>query len=266
MKTSLSLLITFFIAIQLSAQCRIARIETSDSSNYCYFSYDKQGRIAIDKTIYKENGKNTIQETQFTYNTNDKVASVQMTINDTLFLLQNWVYQKDKLTDIFATKPQDSTFSHIKIYYNKKGQAIRHFIRRNNGDTISSTYEYAPQGWVKRRIQTSNLPQYNHIIESGWDENQPIVDEPYRTFFAGYAFQPGYGSKSPVEPLSVKGNVTKWTLYKRDKDGKLTKESEGETFDVKANQQGLWIENKFRGTWTKNAVITYRAFYEGCKN
>jgi hypothetical protein len=51
-----------------------------------------------------------------------------------------------------------------------------------------------------------------------------------------------------------------------DKDGHfVTKVEEDEVFDIKANAEGLWTENKWRNMMD-NKVITAYAFYEGCKN
>jgi hypothetical protein len=235
------------------------RIETSDTSRTTHYAYDKQGRIAIEKTIYKEGDT---WELRFFYDNKDKLISLRKVKNDTIVVIEEYVYKNNVLTQSFGVLPTDTlpVVGTGFFEYNPKGQLIHYAIKQTDGFTLSNSYEYAPEGWLKRwTCRTSK--DWNTVTDMIWDAHQTIIDEPYRLFFKDFPVM----NWRVIDPLSVKGNWKGSIQYKIESDGKLTKVEEDEVFDIKADAQGLWTENKYRNS-SNNKVVTCWAVYEGCKN
>jgi hypothetical protein len=264
-KTFLLLWVGFFIANSLFAQCRLVRIEMSDTSSTDYLSYDKLGRLAAYKSEFFAAGKINAYHHHFFYNEKDQLVSNQIWYNDTIVAIRNYRYDGDVMKGVYIITPKDSVLETGQLFYNERGQVNRFFSKKTNGDTFSVRYQYAPEGWLQKVTQQSNLPESCFIIENQWDANERIKDEPSFIFFAGYAISPMSRAVMPVEPLSVKGNLKSRAQYRINKENKVEKMDENEVFDLKANQEGLWIENKWRDV-LQNTVVTCRAIYEGCKN
>lgn len=259
-KLSLFILILSLLTNYLLAQCRIVRIETSDST-VTHYTYNQQGKVSAEKFISPER----TEESRFQYD-NNKLIGFQYWVNDTLVRTFQFVFTQNLLSHTFTTKGKANMpleFS-TQYYYNQKGQAIRCVRKIMDGDSIVNTYEYAPEGWVKRWTSISTDPNNSFRLDRYWDDNQKIVDDPMRLFFEGFPTTPGR-YPLPIEPLSVKGNWKKSIWYKMDKDGNFIKDMEEEIFDVKANKRGLWTGNKYRNS-DDNKVVTHEAFYEGCKD
>jgi hypothetical protein len=266
MKITLTALMALVMTIQLLAQCRLVRTEISDSSEMSYYFYDKQGRLSAEKMLIIINGKRNKSEFQYAYNAQNQLVTVIAYQNDTLIRLRNLIYVNNVPTQLISTYPVDTSMGIGTFFYNEKGQVVRYFEKSSKGnDSRSISYEYAPEGWLKRGISNATGESYTSLmIERIWDSEQKIIDDPSRIFFAGY---PLISSNFilPIDPLSVKGNPKFYIHYDKDKEGKFVKTMEGEVFDIKANSEGLWIENKFRSKGD-STVYTYHAFYEGCKN
>jgi hypothetical protein len=263
-KTTYLAFIIFLTALQLSAQCRLVRVDFSDTSNTIYYSYDTEGRLSM----LKENGvyKGTIYRSEFhyAYNEKGKLLTIRRLDNDTLSLIRDLIYDNDIVKQIYTAYPLDTMTTIGFLTYNEKGQVIRYYGKSSKGDTLTFSYEYAPEGWLKRYTHLHTQIESCGRVDIRWDANQKIADDPMRLFFAGCPINNYW--YIPVEPLSVKGNAKGYTRYSMDKDGHfVTKVEEGEVFDIKANAEGLWTENKFRNMM-ENKVITAYAFYEGCKN
>jgi YD repeat-containing protein len=252
-------------AFQLSAQCRLVRVESSDTSTTYRYYYDKLGRLSssINEGIYqKETYK---MQHHFAYNDKGKVVSVQAFYKDTLSNVKNYIYEGDKIKQVFFIDPKDTILERGQLFYNQQGQLSHYFCKKTNGDTISTQYEYAPKGWLKKVSQQSSKRENSFIWELNWDPNQDIIDEPSRIFFAGYPINPMAYMVYPIESLSIKGAWKSSVFYTINKEGKPLKDYDDEESDVKSNAEGLWIENKYRNS-SDNKIITLRAFYEGCKN
>jgi YD repeat-containing protein len=266
MKITITAFMALAMTVQLLAQCRLVRTENADSSEMSYFFYDKQGRLSAEQMITIMNGKRSKSEAQYAYNAQNQLVTIHAYTDDTLIRLRNLIYVNNVPTQMISTYPVDTSMGLGTFFYNEKGQVVRYFEKSSKGnDSRSISYEYAPEGWLKRGIINANGGLYTSwMIEHIWDSEQKIIDEPSRIFFAGYPLIPSSWI-FPIEPLSVKGNAKGYIQYNMDKEGKFVKTSEGEVFDIKANAEGLWIENKYRVKGDPT-VYTYRAFYEGCKN
>jgi YD repeat-containing protein len=264
MKITITALLALVMTVQLLAQCRLVRTENTDSSEVNYYFYDKQGRLSAEKNIVITDGKRQQSDVLYAYNSHDKLMTIQCYTNDTITLIRNLIYEKDVLTRIVTAYPTDTALAIGRFFYNEKGQMIRYFGKSSKGDTLSITCEYAPEGYLKRDNLYFSGTKTHYMTEHIWDSEQKIMDDPSRIFFAGYPLIPS-SSIVPIPPLSVKGNPKGYIQYNMDKEGKFVKTSEGEVFDIKANAEGLWIENKYRIKGDPT-VYTYRAFYEGCKN
>ena len=258
----------FLTAVQLSAQCRLVRVEAADSSETTSYFYDKQGKLSAEKLVAVMNGKRSTSYFEYAYNAQNQLLTIYAYQNDTLIRLRNLIYVNNVPTRLISTYPADTSMGLGTFFYNDAGQVVRYFEKSSKGgDSRSISYEYAPEGWLKRAIISANGVTYAQsqlIIERTWDVDKKIMDEPARVFFAGYPLIPSSWIL-PIEPLSVKGNVKGIIQYDKDKTGQFAPTLEGEVFDVKANAEGLWTENKWR-LKGNNTVFTYRAFYEGCKN
>lgn len=263
--TTLTFLIACVTAVQLLAQCRLVRVESSDTSETHYLSYDKLGRLSAYAIHVLSEGKTNKYAYRFAYNDRDKVVSNHVSYNDTIFNIRNYIYEGDVMKRIYFITPKDSVLETGEVFYNERGQVTHFFSKKTSGDTFSVRYQYAPEGWLKQLTQQSNKPENSFTLDHKWDANQSIMDDVARIFFAGYAISPMNNIVLSIEPLSVKGNLKGMTRYKPTKEGKLEKDFDSEIFDLKANAEGLWIENKYRDTF-ENKVFTYRGFYEGCKN
>lgn len=263
MKTTFSILIALLTAVQLSAQCRLVRMETSDTSSTRFYYYDKQGRLSSEKGFKTISGKKLKSDIRYAYNDKNKLAAIQDFQNDTLSIIRNLIYDNDVIKQVWTIWADDTTVSIGQFYYNEKGQVVRLVDKTKNRDTFSVNYEYAPEGWLKSYIYLSSYPDNNGKEEIYWNADQKIIN-PNRVFFPGYPFMPNNGY-APIEPLSVKGNWKSRIQYKLDKEGKFIKGDEHEVFDVKGNAEGLWTEDKHR-IIGKDKIVTYRGFYEGCKN
>jgi hypothetical protein len=266
MKITITALLALVMTVQLMAQCRLVRTESADSSEKSYYFYDKEGRLSSEKMMVVMDGKQRKSEFQYAYNAQNQLVTIHAYTDDTLIRLRNLIYVNNVPTQLISTYPTDTAMGLGTFFYNEKGQVVRYFEKSSKGtDSRSISYEYAPEGWFKRGIINANGGLYTSLmIEHIWDSEQKIMDEPSRIFFAGYPLTPSSWI-FPIEPLSVKGNVKGYIQYNMDKEGKFVKTSEGEVFDIKANAEGLWIENKYRIKGDPT-VYTYRAFYEGCKN
>jgi hypothetical protein len=267
-KTTLSTLIIVFATIQMLAQCRLVRYEAADSSETIFYFYDKQGRLSSEKQMSTQNGKSKKSDFKYAYNAQNQLITVLAYQNDTLIRLRNLIYVNNVPTQLISTYPADTSMGLGTFFYNDKGQVVRYFEKSSKGgDSRSISYEYAPEGWFKRGISISSgvtYAQSQWMVETIWDADKKILDEPSRIFFAGYPLVPNSWIL-PIDPLSVKGDGRGIIQYEMDKTGKFVKSFEGEVFDVKANAEGLWTENKFQVKGEKT-VLTCRAFYEGCKN
>ena len=138
-------------------------------------------------------------------------------------------------------------------------------VRGESTDSLKFFYYgYAPEGYLKRHTRLSNDKYGGEVLEMAWDLASIPID-PERTFFADSPLDLLSDWTIPTVPLSVKGNLKGRTTYKIEKDGKLTKQYSEELFDNKANASGYLVENKYK-TSPDNKVVTFRAFFEGCKN
>jgi hypothetical protein len=265
-KTTYLAFVAFLTAFQLSAQCRLVRTESADSSEKSYYFYDKQGRLSTEKSIIVIDGKRSQSDFTYAYNAQNQLVTIYAYQNDTLIRLRNLIYVNNVPTQLISTYPADTSMGIGTFFYNERGQVIRYFEKSSKGSnnrTIS--HEYAPEGWLKRTTIISSGTVYSQLmVEKTWDTNEKTIDDPNRLFFGGYPLIPN-SFIIPPEPLSVKGNAKSYIQYDMDKEGKFVKTTEGEVFDIKANTEGLWIENKYRIKGDP-MVYTYRAFYEGCKN
>jgi hypothetical protein len=268
MKKLLTFFLLFFAAVQMVAQCRLVRYEASDSSETIFYFYDKQGKLSVEKRIFNRDGNRSKSDFQYAYNAQNQLVTVLAYQNDTLIRLRNLIYVNNVPTQLISTYPADTSMGIGTFSYNEKGQVVRYFEKSSKGgDSRTISYEYAPEGWLKRGISTSIGAVYAEsqwTVEPIWDADKKILDEPSRVFFAGYPLVPNSWIL-PIEPLSVKGDAKGIIQYEMDKTGKFVKSFEGEVFDVKANAEGLWTENKFQVKGEKT-VLTCRAYYEGCKN
>ncbi len=269
MKTHLTVLMLLLANLQAMAQCRLVRVESSDTSYTGYYTYDKWGKLISYKNVQTYENKTTKSEFQYAYDSDGKVISLQQRNNDTLLRLRHFIYEKGIMTKFYSIVLEDTLKLYVvQLFYNDKQQLIHLFSKASKNDTMSIDFEYAPEGWLKRRKQQGNTGVV-YISETSWNSDEKITDEPERILFAGYPIQLLSPYPTPTEPLSIKGNAKGLTNYIIDKDGKETKTYQGEVFDVRANAQGLWLSNKVKGydfTKNKETITTSRAFYEGCKN
>lgn len=268
MKTHLTVLMLLLANLQAMAQCRLVREESSDTSYTAYYTYDKWGKLISHKKVETYENKTTKSEFQYAYDSDGKVISLQQRNNDTLVRLRHFIYEKGIMTKFYSIVLEDTLKLYVvQLYYNDRQQLIHTFSKASKNDTMSIDFEYAPEGWLKRRKQQGNTGSY--ISEISWNNDEKIIDDPGRILFAGYPTRLLSPYQTPTEPLSIKGNAKGWTHYTIDKDGKETKTYQGEVFDVRANAEGLWLSSKYKNydfTKNKETITTYRAFYEGCKN
>ena len=268
MKTHLTVLMLLVASLQTMAQCRLVRVESSDSSSTKYYSYDKLGRLISYKNIYTLENQTTESKFQYAYDNNGKVISVQQSINDKLSRLTHFIYDNGIMIKLYSIEMRDTPLLQVgNLNYNDKQQLIHSFTRKSTNDTASFNYEYASEGWLKR--MTVHWRTGGFISEYSWNSEEKINDDPERIFFAGYPLRLLSPIIMPTASLSIKGNARGSTLYTIDKDGKETKTHQGEVFDVRANAEGLWLSNKYKDydfADNKETITTIRAVYEGCKN
>ena len=256
-------LISLLTAIQLSAQCRLVRIITNDSTYTGEYFYDNQARLSSMKQRKVYDGKVYQSATAFAYNDQGKVVEAHHLLNDTLFGTRHFIYNNDRLVQVVDVYLADSTVLIGTFSYNDKGQLSQLYRKSNKGDTILTTYKWADEGWLKRYEERSS---YKHIeslaIETEWDTNNMIKD-PERLFFEGQAIEFQQLYLIAHTPASVKGNIKSQKYYTLNKSGQFELTSTGKLFDFKANASGYLIENKYEAD---NHVQTFIGYYEGCKN
>ena len=82
MKTHLTVLILLLASLQTMAQCRLVRVESSDSIDTRYYSYDKLGRLISYKQDYTYENQKTVTDLHYAYDSDGKVTSMTETVND----------------------------------------------------------------------------------------------------------------------------------------------------------------------------------------
>lgn len=218
MRQTLLVFIALVTTVQLLAQCRLVRYEAADSSETTFYFYDKQGKLSAEKLVAVMNGKRSQSDFQYAYNAQNQLVTIHIYQDDTLITLRNLIYVNNVPTQLISTYPADTSMGLGTFFYNDKGQVVRYFEKSSKGgDSRSISYEYAPEGWLKRGISTSSgtvYAQSQWMVETIWDADKKIMDEPSRVFFAGYPLIPSSWIL-PIAPLSVKGNIKGIIQYKK---------------------------------------------------
>ena len=263
-KTIITLLIMCFSTIYVIAQCRVVRGESTDSLKFFYYGYDQTGKLASYISKFTENGAFYKYERQFAYGSSGKCVQIQSFFNDTLSTIESFIYKNELIVEKVYLNLKDTMTTIGTLFYNDKRQATHYVAKKSNGDTVYMRFDYAPEGYLKRHTRLSDDKYGGEVLEMAWDLASIPID-PERTFFADSPLDLLSDWTIPTVPLSVKGNLKGRTTYKIEKDGKLTKQYSEELFDNKANASGYLVENKYK-TSPDNKVVTFRAFFEGCKN
>ncbi len=259
--------LTFFAVLiatfQLSAQCRLVRSMSTDSTTFAEYFYDKQARLSSMKQKSVYDGHVYQSATAFAYNDKGKVVEAHHVLNDTLFGTRHFTYDNNRLVQLVDVYLADSTVLIGSFSYNEKGQLRQLYRKSNKGDTILTTYKWADEGWLKRYEERSSYKHMRSLaIESEWDANNTIKD-PERLFFEGQPIEFQHLYLVAHTPASVKGNITSQKYYTLNKNGQFELMSTGKLFDFKANASGYLIENKYEAD---NHIQTFIIYYEGCKN
>ena len=263
MKSTLIIAISFFISLQMQAQCRLIQAMATDSSVINEYIYDKQGNLTLTKIMSIFEGKKFQGETSYTYNDQNKVVLAHHTRGGTLFGTRHFLYNNNRIVQLVDVYLVDSTVFIGEFYYNDKGQLSKVSRKSNKGDTIQSTYEWADEGWFKRlEVRSNYSPIGSFALENVWDNNNTLKD-PERMFFEGQLIEFNSVVLIPHTPLSVKGNVKSQKSYLLNKSGQFELTETSELYDFKPNSSGYVAENKYK---TNDKTYTFVSQYEGCKN